>query len=146
MSLKEDFDRAALHAVENIAPRRPKRRKRSAPFSIRFTDAERGRLADEAGDVPLGTYIKTKALGDPLRRTRRTGVPAADKESLGRILALLGRAELGESLRQLAHAASIGILPLTPETESELLTALRDVRDIRRLLLLGLGLKEEITP
>jgi hypothetical protein len=107
---------------------------------------ERERLRGEAGDTPLGTYIKTKALGDPPRRMRRTGVPAADKESLARILAALGRANLGESLRQLAHAASIGILPLTPETESELRAALRDVRDIRRLLLLGLGLKEEIAP
>ncbi|XHB98200.1 hypothetical protein ABWH97_07650 [Nitratireductor sp. ac15] len=121
-------------------PHKPKR-KRPAPFSIRLNDAERARLLDEAKGAPLSAYIKAKALGAPLR-LRRSGLSIKDRQALAQALALLGSGELVACLNQIAHAASIGVLPLTPESESELLKAVQDVRKVRCFLVQALGLQE----
>lgn len=124
-----------------------KRAKRPAPFSLRLSAEERARLIAEAGGAPLGAYIKAKLLGAaPPVRMRRTGLAVADRQALAQALALLGQSRLANNLNQLAHAANIGALPLTPETESELAASIRDVRAIRRLLLCALGLKTEARP
>jgi hypothetical protein len=41
---------------------------------------------------------------------------------------------------------NIGSLPVTPETESFLLEAVKDVRELRRLFLLAVGMKPEDAP
>lgn len=146
MPLRADFDLAASSAVEGRFPNpinAPK--KRSAPFSIRLSETDRARLAVEAAGAPLGAYIKEKILGSVVvGRKRRKGQAIEDREALARALALLGRTHLSSSLNQLANAANIGTLPVTPETEAELLTALRDVRELRRVLLTALGMKVEV--
>ncbi|WP_223479031.1 hypothetical protein [Oricola indica] len=118
-------------------------KKRPAPFSIRLSDEERARLAVEAAGAPLGAYIKAKALGSAPLRMRRSGLSVQDRKALAQALALLGRSRLSNNLNQLAYLGNIGSLPMTPETEAELQTALHDVRDIRRLLIRALGLKAE---
>jgi hypothetical protein len=130
-----DFQRAA-----------GKRRVRPAPFSLRLTEAERARLTAEAKGAPLGAYIKAKALGEPPLRLRRSGLPVEDRQALGQALALLGRSHTANNLNQLAHAANIGALAMTPETEAELREALADVRAMRGLLMTALGLKPEAGP
>jgi hypothetical protein len=118
--------------------------KRPPPFSLRLTDTERMRLLDDAAGTPLGTYIKAKVLGGvPPVRMRRSGLPVADRKALARVLALLGSSRVPNNLNQLAHAANIGTLPVTPETVDELHEALRFVRELRGLLLDALGLKPE---
>lgn len=118
--------------------------KRPAPFSIRLSAAERAQLTAEANGAPLGTYIKAKALGNPPVRMRRSGLAVEDRQALGKALALLGRSRLSNNLNQLAHAVNIGILPVTPETEGELRDALADVRALRNLLLMAVGLMPEV--
>lgn len=121
--------------------------KRPPPFSLRLTDQERMRLLDEAAGAPLGTYIKAKVLGGvPPVRMRRSGLPVADRQALARALALLGGSRIPNNLNQLAHAANIGTLPVTPETMDELHEALRFVRELRGLLLDALGLLAEDAP
>ncbi len=136
MSLHQPFGAAASGAIHD----RPKRR--AAPFCLRLSEDERARLTAEAGGAPLGAYIKAKVLGDsaPLRM-RRTGVSIEDRQALAQLVALLGRSKLANNLNQLAHLAHIGALPVSPETESELREAYRDVGEMRRLLLLALGMK-----
>jgi hypothetical protein len=122
----------------------PGKSRRPSPFSLRLSADERTRLLRDAGDVPLGSYIKAK-LFDSTAPRRRTGLSVHDRAALAQALALLGRSHLASNLNQLAHAVNIGILPVTPETEAELLAAVQDVRDIRRLLLTALG-KMEAAP
>ena len=124
----------------------PRPNKRLAPFSLRLTETERARLVAEAGGLPLGAYIKAKALGDPPLRRRQTGQAIADRAALGQVLALLGRSELVGNLSQIAHATAIGSLPMTPETEAALQEALFAVRDMRVTLLTALGLQPGGTP
>lgn len=75
-------------------------------------------------------------------KLRRSGLPIKDRRSLAKLLALLGRSRLASNLNQLAHIANIGALPATPETEAELREAVAAVRDLRRLLIVALGLED----
>jgi len=139
MSLSGTFNPAPSNR-----PAPPPRGPRPAPFSLRLNAEERERLIREAGGAPLGAYIKAKVLGDasPVR-TRRSGLPVEDRKALAQALALLGNAKLSSNLNQLARLAHVGALPLSPDTEAELLAALRDVRSVRALLLSALGLKSD---
>ncbi|MEJ7926700.1 hypothetical protein WG908_08030 [Sphingobium sp. AN641] len=55
-------------------------------------------------------------------------------------MALLGQSRLSSNVNQLAKAANSGSLPVTPETESDLRHACRDIAEIRRMLMRALGL------
>lgn len=143
MSLSDAFLTTASPAEK---PPRRERKKRPAPFSLRLSADERARLAAEAAGAPLGSYIRAKLLGGAPIRTRRTGLAVEDRQALAQILALLGKARLASNLNQLAHAANIGALPVTPDLEAELFACLGEVRDLRRLLLAALGLKPEAQP
>ncbi|WDR02391.1 hypothetical protein PSQ19_17535 [Devosia algicola] len=130
-----------------VPPEAIEKPKRPAPFSIRLSDADRARLAVEAAGAPLGQYIKAKLLGSVVvERKRRKGLSIQDREALAQALALLGRSHLSSNLAQIAHAVNIGVLPITPETEAELLAALQDVRLMRRLLFSALGYRSEDQP
>lgn len=139
MSLSGTFRDKAKRLRQKPADEQPKR---LPPFSLRLSDDERRRLIVEAAGAPLGTYIKAKVLRDsrPLRM-RRTGGAVEDRQALGQVLAMLGRSRLASNLNQLAHLAHVGALALTPETEAELREAYRDIRDIRHMLLVALGMR-----
>jgi hypothetical protein len=125
-------------------PLRENKKKRLPPFSIRLSENERTRLEQESGGAPLGAYIKAKALGSALPvRMRRTGLALEDRAALAQLLALLGRSRLVTSLNEIAAAVSIGALSLDPETLADLAAAIREVREMRNLLLSALGLKPE---
>lgn len=139
MSLSTEFRPAAATPETD---KKPTRGKRPAPFSLRLSAEERARLATEAAGAPLGAYIKAKALGTRIPvRMRRTGLAIEDRKSLAQALALLGQSRIANNLNQLAYAANIGSLPMTPETEMELQETLRAVQDMRRLLMIALGTK-----
>ncbi|MCO6051526.1 hypothetical protein NGM99_17210 [Mesorhizobium sp. RP14(2022)] len=119
--------------------------KRLPPFSIRLTEADRARLAMEAAGAPLGSYIKSKLLADAsISRRRKSGQSVEDKQALAKALALLGGSQLFASLSELLELARNGALPFSPEIEAELLKALAEVRELRRLLMRALGLKPEV--
>ncbi|MDF2373803.1 MAG: hypothetical protein P1V21_23740 [Rhizobiaceae bacterium] len=135
MSIIDRFEASARPKTD-----KPKR-KRPAPFSIRLSDTERARLLNEAKGTPLSAYIKAKTLGAPLR-IRGSGYSIKDRQALAQALALLGSGNLSKSLGEISNAVSIGVLPVTSETEAELFKAVQDVREVRRLLVRALGLKE----
>jgi xanthine dehydrogenase molybdopterin-binding subunit B len=141
MSISEAFNHLPADQLPVKAPK-----KRPAPFAIRLSEDERARLTAEAKGAPLGTYIKSKALGGPPLRLRRSGLAIEDRQALAKALALLGRSHIANNLNQLAHAANIGALAMTPETEAELRETLRDVRVMRLLLMSALGFKPEAGP
>jgi len=111
---------------------------------MRLTPEERARLEHEAAGAPLGTYIKAKALDAPLpSRVRRNGVSVEDRQALAKVLALLGGTRLASNLNQLARLANTGALPVDPLTEEGLTDAVSVVREIRLLLLIALGMKDD---
>lgn len=138
MPLTDSFGKAAVS--------RRKRKKRPAPFSLRLTADERERLLQEAGGAALGAYIKAKVFGTPALRTRRLGAELQDRQALAKVLALLGRSHIANNLNQLARAANIGTLPVTPETEEDFGRTMQEVKAIRHLLMVALGLRPEDQP
>jgi len=116
----------------------------AVPFSLRLTFEERAQIEKEAAGVPLGRYIRNKVLDGKARPRRTRGrFPVKDHEALGRVLGLLGGSRLSSNLNQIARAVHTGSLPVTPETESAIKIACRDVRQMRQDLLKALGIAPE---
>jgi hypothetical protein len=137
-------------SFENAAARPRKRRKRPPPpFSIRFTAEERARLNRDAGTLSLAAYIRLKLLSDgdktksPRKLTKKAHQPSAELAVLGHMLGGLGQSRLASNLNQIAKAANMGALPVTPELTQELQEACAAVQEMRRELILALGIKAQ---
>ena len=53
----------------------------------------------------------------------------------------LGQSQLASTMGELARAAKMGALPVTPELEQELLEACSAIQDMREQLISALGVK-----
>ncbi len=142
-TLSKQFQANAAHSSGK------KKYKPPQPFSIRFSEEERARLRREAGKLSLAAHIRQRLFGDaasprktrrPVKKRRR---PTLDQQALGKVLAALGRSRLASNLNQIAKAAHIGSLPVTPDLTEELHTACADIRAMRRDLIAALGIKPE---
>lgn len=111
-----------------------------APFSIRFTFEERAKLEKAAAGMPLGAYIRQKLFDGELTPRRVRGHnPVKDHAELARVLGALGQSRLSSNLNQIAKAANLGALPVTPELEEELSEACQSIRSMRSDLMRALG-------
>lgn len=130
-----------------VASANPQKKPREAPFSLRLSFEEKALLRAAANGVPLGAYIKAKLFDEPLEKVRRRNTnPVKDHEALGRVLGELGKSRLSQNLNQIARAANMGSLPVSPELEDELRQACADVETLRRELLRALGSLSEGGP
>lgn len=116
------------------------------PFSIRFTDAERAYLRRKAGDLSLAAHIRRQLFPDDMRlqkrnSTKRVRKPSADHQALASVLARLGQSRLSQNLNQIAKAANLGALPVTPDLIDELIEACADIRRLRTDVMAALGMK-----
>jgi hypothetical protein len=137
-NLHRDFNSLAAPKAAKVA---------SPPFSLRLTFEDRQRLEAEAGDMPLGAFIRKQLLGDGAAQRKRKGnSPVRDKAALARVLGALGQSRLSSNLNQLAKAVNTGSLPVTPETEADLKSACREIAALRADLLRALGKMPEDGP
>lgn len=122
--------------------KRTQRRNTPPPFSLRLTIEERSRLEYDAGDQPIGAYIRSKLFdGAQPRQRRRQKRPVKDHQALGKLLGELGKSRLANNLNQLAKAANSGSLPVTSDTQKALNDACADIRWLRQSLMEALGLQ-----
>ncbi|MEM8770647.1 MAG: hypothetical protein AAGD92_03250 [Pseudomonadota bacterium] len=112
------------------------------PFCLRLTNSERARLEAEAGTTPLGRYIRARLLGAASQKRRKARRISVNEQALARAMAHLGQSRLASNLNQIAKAANIGALPVSPDLEGELAEACHDVRQMRQALITALGLRE----
>lgn len=127
----------------NISPRSG-RKKTPPPFSLRLSKEERQKLELAASGMPLGPFIKAKLFeGDLSPRKTRGQAPVKDHAALARALGLLGNLRLANNLNQLAKAANMGALPLSPEVEEELTATCAAVLVVRMELMKALGYDTE---
>ena len=111
------------------------------PFSLRLTFEERAKLERDAAGMALGAYIRSRLLDPETVAPRKRGkFPVKDHQALAQLLGLLGQSRLANNVNQLAKAANTGSLPVTPETEEALLTAVQEVTRMRQLLIEALDL------
>lgn len=132
---------SAARAFSTAAAPSPKKSKRrhTPPFSLRLTVEERKRLDELAGDQPLGSYIRNRILGKQTEKRRTVKNPTPDTALLALVLGEFGRSRLASNINQLAKAANIGTLDVTPETEREIVQACAEIQAIRVLLITALG-------
>ncbi len=109
------------------------------PFSLRLTQEERERLEAEAKGKPLGVYIRERLLGDGTAPRKLRRKPSVDQAGLVKVLGMLGQSRLANNLNQIAKAAHIGVLVVSPALIEELENACRDIRIMRDALLSALG-------
>jgi hypothetical protein len=112
------------------------KRKRTTPFSIRFSDEERARVEARAGAMPVGAYIKSVVLSEDAPRYRkRRAMPEADQRLLAEILARLGASRSASNLNQIAKHLNQGTLIFDAELKADLKLACAEVAWIRTTLM-----------
>ncbi len=143
---RADFAQAAALPTETDEKKRP------PPYSIRFSEDERARLNRDAGALSWAAYIRLKLFCDdgnpPPRKklTRKKHSPSAELAVLAQLLGAIGKSELAPSMRDIASAAKVGALPVTPELEQELFAACAAIQDMRSELISALGIKAQGGP
>ncbi len=119
------------------------RRPRTPPFSLRLTFEERQKLEALASGDALGSYIKSVVFNEAAKPAKRRHLhPVKDQAALTQVLAQLGQSRLANNLNQLAKLANLGSLPMTPDVESALIEAVRDVAAMRQAIIRALGLDD----
>ncbi len=126
--------------VSIAKPARSKRKAAPHPFSLRLTVEERARLEQDAGNRPLGAYIRSRLFDGPAPRRGPSRRPVKDQEALARLLGAFGQSRIANNLNQLAKAANSGSFLLTQEGEASLREACDAVTAMRRDLMTALGL------
>ena len=132
--------RASMAGDFRVAAAASRREPTPPPFSLRLTFEERATLEREAGNMPLGAYIRSRLFEGGERQRRSYRKPLRDDQALAKLLGALGESRLANNLNQLAKAANTGSLPITQETESAISAACRDVQRMREELIAALGL------
>lgn len=112
-----------------------------SPFSLRLSADERARLEEQAGNRPLGAYIREQLLGDRAIKRRALRKPRLQDEQYAALLAALGESRLSSNLNQLAHHANMGTLDVRDTTERQLEEAYLAILEMRKALFMALGLK-----
>ena len=132
----------SFQKVSCAAPQ-PGRKKPPSPFSFRLSEEERATLIQQAGNKPLGAYIRDRLLGDKAEKRRTFRKPKIDDKQIAQVLAELGASRLSSNLNQLAKSANMGTLDVSRNVEQELEDACAAILVMRDTLLMALGLKTE---
>ena len=132
----------SFNRVSCAAPQ-PSRKKPPSPFSLRLSAEERAYLIQQAGGRPLGTYIRSRLLGNKADKRRTFRKPKIDDKQLAQVLAGLGASRLSSNLNQLAKSANMGTLDVSRNVEQELEDACAAILVMRDTLLMALGLKTD---
>jgi len=111
-------------------------------LSVPLTPEQKDDLVRRAGARPVSAYARDVlfAANDnkPPRRVRRL----KNREELAAsILAQLGKGEAAASLREIARGVRLGIIVITPETDSALREATQSVSAAAQAALRALGVK-----
>lgn len=111
------------------------------PLSLRVTFEEKANLEKAAAGMSLSAYMRWKLFNPNSPPPKRRGKsPVKDHRALAQLLALLGQTRLANNMNQLAKAANSDSLPFTPETEEAIVTAAREVAEMRALLIKALDI------
>lgn len=133
------FSVAKAFSNSAASSRNKSKRRYIPPFSLRLTAEERKRLDEMAGNQPLGSYIRDRLLGEQTEKRRKIKKPKPDTAMLAMVLSELGQSRLASNINQLAKAANMGTLDITPEIEREIEQACREIQAMRALLITALG-------
>ena len=114
---------------------------KTVTISLRLKPEERALLERDAAGRSISDHIRDRLFGEDVRpRRTRSKAPVKDHTALSQVLGKLGQMRLASNLNQLAKAANTGALILTDEVEAVLMEACADIREIKSMIMRGLGL------
>ncbi|MBG6211966.1 hypothetical protein IWQ49_006665 [Labrenzia sp. EL_126] len=120
-----------------------KRKKRTSPVSIRFSNEQRAALEPYTNGQALGPYIKENVLqGHNVGAKPNNRNTVRDYEALARLLRALGQSELRTHLCALYELADAGQFVADEETIDQLRQASDHIASMRSDLVSALGLRE----
>lgn len=112
------------------------------PFSLRLSADERAMLKARSKSKSISAYIREQLFGEKQTpRQYELRRPDENMQLLAKSMGELGKSRLASNLNQIAKAANMGALPVSPELEDELAEACNAIQDMRDLLVKALGLK-----
>ncbi|MCV6575091.1 MAG: hypothetical protein OIF58_05085 [Cohaesibacter sp.] len=119
-------------------------------ISLRLTAEEKSILVRASKGQSLSAYIRKKLFASDSHtdnhKTEMRLCPKERQKLLAKILSELGKAQLSQSLCELADAAKLGTLPLTPDVCSDIQKAITKINSIRSDLLKAMGLRNGGSP
>lgn len=121
-------------------------KRRPAPVSIRFTEEERTKLAEWAQGRPIGTVVRERLFGRNTKKGRKVSPPPRQQKALANALRRLGHSGVAAYLTGQITALEEGRLMLSQQEERDLRNADRECYDIRRDLMIALGIDAEGPP
>ena len=124
-------------------PRNKTKRRYTPPFSMRLSKSERDFLDEHSGSQSWAAYIRGCVFGQQAEKRRKVKKPTVDSAMLALALSELGQSRLASNINQLAKAANMGALDVTPEIEQEIEQACREIQTMRALLIAALGVVTE---
>ena len=133
----------AFDQVSGIKATR-RRRHKTKPFAVRLTADERAYLEAQAGEMPLGAYMREILLGGKAQKRRKTRKPELHDEQIAAVLARLGDTRLSSNMNQLAKHANMGALDVSRDIEQELQDACKAIYAMRDALMIALGMRPVI--
>ncbi len=110
-------------------------------YSIRFTETERQFLDEHSGSKSWAEFIRARVFGDAASSQRPARRPSVDDQTASELLKELGKSRLSSNVNQLAKAANMGTLDISPETDRQLQEASAAILAMRDALFIALGLK-----
>ena len=125
-------------AFANVAGQQ-KVKQKTSPFSIRFTHEERAFLEAQAGNRPLGEFIRALVLCERAEKRRKLRKPQVHDQKIALVLFALGDSRIASNLNQLAKHANVGTLDVSEHVEQELHQSCLAVMTMRNLLIEALG-------
>ncbi len=144
MSGLSDIPSAAeAFSTSATLPRNKPKRRYTPPFSMRLSKNERDFLDKHSGSQSWAAYIRERVFGQKAEKRRKVKKPTVDSAMLALVLSELGQSRLASNINQLAKAANMGALDITPEIEKEIETACQEIQTMRALLIAALGVVPE---
>lgn len=142
LSARREFSGSASEVVKK------KPAKRLPPLSLRLSESERAELRHLAGNRPLGSYIKGRLFqGDNSGAQPRPRQPAShDRKLLAELLRALAQADVIRTVGDIRRACQDESLVLSDEAELAVHQACTDISEMRKNLVVALGLKPGAQP
>lgn len=107
--------------------------KKTYPFTLRLTEAQRATISRKSGDMPLGEYIRSAALSEPAEGITLSGDQV--KLVASWVLGGLGQSGVSDDLNAISRACQQGLVILSPEESAVVVQACADIAAIRRKLM-----------
>lgn len=142
MSAQESTSSTILELIKEFeGSAAPTQKESLSPYSIRFTEAERQFLDEHSGNKSWAEFIRKRVFGEAASTRRPARRPTVDDQTAGELLKELGKSRLSSNVNQLAKAANMGTLDISPETDNKLQEASEAILAMRDALFTALGLK-----